>query len=134
MKLWKRAFLRDEWEWAESSLFGNFVLCFAPRWKAKKKTMRIVGRNKLDEFVQAHADARGWIETWLAEVHKVMWQTSQEIKARYAAASFLSDNVVIFNVKGNQYRLETSVAYKTSVVVIVWIGTHAEYDKRNKRR
>jgi mRNA interferase HigB len=96
--------------------------------------MRIVGREKLDEFVQAHASARVWIETWLAEVQEAVWPTSHEIKARYASASFLADNVVIFNVKGNEYRMEVSVAYKTSVVAILWIGTHAEYDKRNKRR
>ena len=96
--------------------------------------MRIAGRERLDEFVQAHAGARSWIETWLAEVQRAVWPTSQEVKARYASASFLSDNVVIFNVKGNEYRLEVSVAYKTSVVVILWVGTHSEYDKRNKRR
>ena len=60
------------------------------------------------------------------------------ISSRAAAAAFwgwfLSGGVVIFNVKGNAYRLEVTVAYRTGVVVIDWIGTHREYDERNERR
>ena len=92
--------------------------------------MRIVGRDKLDEFVGAHADARSWIENWLANVEAEQWKTSQDIKRSYASASFLADNVVILNVKGNRYRLEVQIAYKTGIVVVRWSGTHAEYTKR----
>ena len=53
---------------------------------------------------------------------------------RYASASLLSGNTVIFNVKGNEYRLEVTVAYKSSIVVIRWVGTHREYDERNRHR
>jgi mRNA interferase HigB len=56
------------------------------------------------------------------------------MKNRYAAASFLAGNIVIFNIKGNDYRLEVTVAYRTGIVVVDWIGTHAEYDARNRRR
>jgi mRNA interferase HigB len=62
------------------------------------------------------------------------WTTPQDIRRRYASASFLPQGVVIFNVKGNAYRLEATVAYRSGVVVIDWIGTHREYDERNKRR
>ena len=48
--------------------------------------------------------------------------------------SFLGGNIVIFNIKGNEYRLEVIVAYRTSVVVVEWVGTHTEYDVRNRRR
>jgi len=92
--------------------------------------MRVVGREKLDAFVKAHADARPWIENWLAEAERTRWRTPQEVKRLYSSASFLSNNIVIFNVKGNRYRMETSIAYNTNVVVIRWAGTHAEYDKR----
>jgi len=50
-----------------------------------------------------------------------------------ASASFVADTIVIFNIKGNDYRLEASVAYRTGVVVVNWIGTHAEYDARNSK-
>ena len=92
--------------------------------------MRIVGREKLDEFVGGHADARPWMENWIAEVEAARWRTPQDIKERHASASFLADNVVYFNVKGNRYRLEVLVAYNTGMVVVRWAGTHAEYTKR----
>lgn len=92
--------------------------------------MQIVGRDKLDEFAGAHADARTWIENWIADCEAARWQAPQQIKERYASASFLAERVVIFNVKGKRYRLETQVAFNTGVVVVRWIGTHAEYSKR----
>ncbi|HEV7800833.1 MAG TPA: type II toxin-antitoxin system HigB family toxin [Burkholderiales bacterium] len=69
-----------------------------------------------------------------AEVASGTWKTPQDVKTRYVAASFLPDNVVIFNVKGNEYRLEVFVADRTATVIVRWIGSHAEYDQRNKRR
>lgn len=92
--------------------------------------MRIVGRDGLDEFCRAHADARSWIANWLADAEAAQWRTSQDIKRSYASASFLPENLVIFNVKGNRYRLEVQVAYRTGIVVVRWFGTHAEYTKR----
>lgn len=96
--------------------------------------MKVVGRSVLDAFCQKHADARQWIENWLADVESAAWASPQAIKDRYPAASFLPENQVIFNVKGNEYRLETTVAYRTSVVVVNWLGTHAEYNRRNRKR
>ena len=92
--------------------------------------MRIAGREKLDDFVRAHADTRAWIENWIADTEKALWRTSRDITISYASASCLAGNVVIFNVKGNHYRLEVLVAYNTGVVVIRWAGTHAQYTKR----
>jgi len=92
--------------------------------------MRLIGRERLDEFTQTHADARAWIETWIADVEAVRWSAPQDIKESYASASFLTDRIVIFNVKGNRYRLEVQVAYNTGVVVVRWAGTHADYTKR----
>jgi mRNA interferase HigB len=96
--------------------------------------MKVLDRERLERFCRRHADARGWIENWLADVEAAAWIAPQDIRRRYASASFLPGNVVIFNVKGNAYRLEATVAYRTGVVIIDWIGTHPEYDERNKRR
>ncbi|MGH6608806.1 MAG: type II toxin-antitoxin system HigB family toxin [Burkholderiaceae bacterium] len=96
--------------------------------------MKVVGRDKLDAFCAKHTDARKWIENWLAEAETATWSTPQQIRNRYSSASFLRDNLVTFNVKGNAYRLEAVVAYKTGVVVVTWIGSHAAYDARNKAR
>ena len=92
--------------------------------------MRIAGRDELDEFVGDHADARTWIENWIADAETARWLTPQDIKRNYASVSFLASNIVIFNVKGNRYRMEVRVAYNTSTVVVRWAGTHAEYTKR----
>lgn len=96
--------------------------------------MWVVGREKLQDFTEKHTDAEDWIENWLADAENATWQTSRDIKGTYASASFLGANTVIFNVKGNHYRLEVTVAYKTGIVVVLWAGTHAEYDQRNARR
>jgi mRNA interferase HigB len=96
--------------------------------------VRLVGQDKLAAFCQRHPDASAWIATWRQEVLLSTWRSPVDVKARYNSASFLSGNTVIFNVKGNHYRLEVKVAYQTSTVVITWVGTHAEYDKRNGGR
>ena len=96
--------------------------------------MRILYRERLEQFCRKHADARKWIENWLGDVETARWLRPQDIRGRYASASFLAEGVVIFNVKGNTYRLEVCVVYRTGIVAIEWAGTHAEYDERNRKR
>ena len=96
--------------------------------------MKVLDRERLERFCRRRTDARGWIENWLADVEGAAWTSPQDIRRRHASASSLPEGVVIFNVKGNAYRLEVTVAYRTRVVVIEGIGTHREYDERNKRR
>ena len=96
--------------------------------------MNVVGRDQLQAFCEKHAETRKWLEHWLSEVEASSWVTPNDIKKKYASASFIGNNTVIFNVKGNDYRMETTVAYKTGIVAVRWLGTHAEYDKRNKQR
>ena len=96
--------------------------------------MRITGRERLEVFCSKHVDARGWIERWLADVELAAWTRPQEIRNQYASASFLPDNIVVFNVKGNAYRLEVVIGYRIATVAIRWAGTHKEYDRRNRRR
>jgi len=96
--------------------------------------VKVVGRDLLDAFCAQHADARAWIEAWLNEAEEMSWESPQDIKQRYATASFLAGNVVIFNVRGNRYRLEIKMSYRNGVAIICWAGTHREYDVRNRRR
>lgn len=91
--------------------------------------MRLVGREILDVFCCGHADCRKWLAAWISDIGAAQWRSPQDIKLRYATASFLSANTVIFNVRGNGYRMVTRVAYRVGVVQVQWIGTHAEYDK-----
>ena len=96
--------------------------------------MQILGLGIIHDFKNKHSDARGQIESWYYEVKEANWQTPTDIKKRFASASFLSDKIVIFNIKGNSYRLEVKVSFQRKKVIILWAGTHAEYDKRNKSR
>lgn len=92
--------------------------------------MRVIGTGKIDDFCQRHKDACGQVKAWLSEAKDAAWKIPQDIKNRYANASFLHDNIVIFNIKGNHYRLVVKVTYSAQTVLIKWLGTHAEYDKQ----
>jgi mRNA interferase HigB len=92
--------------------------------------MRILSLPLLEDFKRHHADVRGQLDAWRDEVERETWQTSQDIKRRYKSADFLADNRVIFNIKGNSYRLVVQVRYRNRIVVIEWVGTHAEYNKK----
>lgn len=91
--------------------------------------MRILGEREIVAFCRRHNQAKGYLEAWVDEVRRADWVTSHDIKKRYSTASFLSDNRVVFNIKGNDYRLVVQVVYINGIVKIERIGTHAEYDK-----
>jgi mRNA interferase HigB len=91
--------------------------------------MKVVGKERLQEFQTTHADVRTQLGAWLCEVENAQWLTPMDIKVRYANASFMSGNRVVFNLKGRRYRLDTKVNFKNQVVLIMRIGTHAEYSK-----
>jgi mRNA interferase HigB len=92
--------------------------------------MTLVGQDKIDAFVRRNTQARKPTQAWVAEVKNAQWKTPQDIKNRYRSADFLKNNRVIFDIKGNSYRLLVKVAYQTAIVFVEWIGTHGQYDKR----
>jgi mRNA interferase HigB len=69
------------------------------------------------------------LDSWFHEVTKAEWKNSAEVTKMYATASIVSVERVVFNIKGNDYRLVTAVDYRRRVVFIKWLGTHAEYGK-----
>lgn len=91
--------------------------------------MEILGRKLLEDFARDHADVRGAIDAWAVEVEAADWKGPEDIRARYSSASFLPENRVVFNLKGNRYRLDVRVAYRTKKVLVKRLGTHAEYNK-----
>ena len=92
--------------------------------------MKVIGSDKLLKFSNKHNQAKSALDSWFAEAERAVWKTSQDIKDRYGSADFLAGNRVIFNIKGNHYRLVVKVRYQNGIVAIEWIGTHAEYDKQ----
>jgi mRNA interferase HigB len=89
--------------------------------------VRIISRKKLKEFWERHTDARSSLESWLADVRQADWQMPNDIKMVYRNASFVANNRIIFNIKGNKYRLIVVVQYAYKIVFIRFIGTHQEY-------
>jgi len=69
------------------------------------------------------------LESWFADVKHAEWQKPDDIKAVYRNASFIANNRVVFNVKGNKYRLVVSIQYTFRIVFIRFVGTHQEYDR-----
>jgi mRNA interferase HigB len=91
--------------------------------------MKLIGRDKLAEFKRKHSDARSQVEAWTAEVEEAQWGSFHDVKRRYASASSLPDGKVVFNLKGNRYRLRAQVNYKLGIVKVDRVGTHEEYDR-----
>jgi len=91
--------------------------------------MNVLKRKTLIEYSKKYVDAKGQLDAWYHEAEKVNWSGPQDIKMRYPSASLLRNNVVVFNIKGNRYRLIVRVGYQAQVVFIKWFGPHADYDK-----
>ena len=91
--------------------------------------MRVISRKTLKDFWERHADAEQALKAWFHEAKSTRWKSFTDIKARYRSADALPGNRVVFNIKGNTYRLIVRLHYNTGIIFIRFIGTHAEYDK-----
>ena len=91
--------------------------------------MRIISRKTLREFWEKHPDAEQPFRAWYANVKRATWKSPADVKTGYRNISFVANNRVIFNIKGNRYRLVVAIDYEYSVVYIRFVGTHREYDK-----
>ncbi len=91
--------------------------------------MLVIGREIIEKFLKRHTDLTQQADVWWAEAVAAHWRRPSDIKAKYATASFLSDNRVLFNLKGNHYRLLVQVHFESSVVLILKIGTHEQYSR-----
>ena len=96
--------------------------------------MRIIARRTLRQFVERHAGRKGQhalkaaLDAWFDEVRKAKWASTADVKRLYATASVVSAERIVFNIKGNDYRLVVAVDFEKGIVWIKWIGTHEEYD------
>jgi len=90
---------------------------------------RIIAKRTLREFWEKHADSEQYLKTWYETAKSSGWSSPKDIKLTYGSASVLKDNRVVFNIKGNRYRLIVKFNYERQWAFIRFIGTHAEYDK-----
>jgi mRNA interferase HigB len=93
--------------------------------------MRLISRKKLIEFWTRYADSEEQLKAWASEVEHAHWKTPSDVKARYGTADILPGDRVVFNIKGNHYRLIVKIQYNIQIVFIRFIGTHKEYDRIN---
>jgi mRNA interferase HigB len=99
------------------------------------RRMRIIARRTLREFVEAlagHQDqsaVKAALDAWFDEAKKARWRNTADVKRSYATASIVTADRIVFNVKGNAYRLVVAVDFEKSIVWIKWIGTHRDYDR-----
>ena len=93
--------------------------------------MRVIAKKILRDFWTVHNDCEQQLKSWFQEASKAEWKNSNEIKQEYPSASILNDNRIVFNIKGNKYRLIVKINFGYQMVWIRFIGTHAEYDKIN---
>lgn len=85
--------------------------------------MRIIARRSLREFWEKHS------EVWYSLVKKSSWKNFNDLKANIRHASVVGNDRVVFNVKGNDYRLIAAIDYEKQILWIRFVGTHSEYDK-----
>lgn len=103
-------------------------------------SVRVIARSTLNGFVSNCVDSRlrttvkKHLDAWFAEVEKASWNDPAELKAQFRSASIVSDERVVFNIKGNDYRLIVAINYHYQILLIIWLGTHKEYDKIDAAR
>lgn len=95
--------------------------------------MNIISKRTLVQFYEQHPQAKSALEVWHSNARKSVWTTPEDIKQVYSSTSFLRDNRVVFNIKGNDFRLIliAHIDYPRKIVRVKFIGTHAQYDKIN---
>lgn len=98
--------------------------------------MRIIAKRTLTKFWVRHPIAEHPLRSWFDEAAVATWANPNEVKQQYGTASIISQKRIVFNIHGNAFRLIVDIEYRLSIIFIVWIGTHREYntiDARNIR-
>ena len=96
-------------------------------------SMRIIAKRTLQEFWKLYPDAEPSLLDWYDIVTSQGWHSPNDVKITFGSASIIDSHRVIFNIKGNDYRLITHIDYVFEMVFILWVGTHKEYDQVNAK-
>jgi mRNA interferase HigB len=96
--------------------------------------MRVIAVSTLREFWEKHPQAEIPLRAWFADASRADWKNPATIKAAHRNASFVGSNRVVFNIKGNDFRLVVAVHYNRRMMYVRFVGTHTEYDKINAER
>ena len=99
----------------------------------KTKELRVIAKKVLREFWEKHNDCEQQLKAWFQEGSKAEWTNPKEIKTEYPSASIIGNDRIVFNIKGNSYRLIIKINFDYQMIWIRFIGTHPEYDKVNAK-
>lgn len=91
--------------------------------------MHVYSRKTLREFWEKHPDSQQALQAWYVNVKHANWKTPSDIKQANQTASFLQNDRIVFNIKGNTYRIVVVVEYVHGSVYIRFIGTHSQYSR-----
>jgi len=112
----------------------DLLYCLLSSFKGKlfyTSLMNVISKRTLIKFYEEHSQAKSALEVWHSDARKATWNTPDDIKQIYSSASFLKDNRVVFNIKGNDFRLIVHIDYLRHIARVKFIGTHSQYDKIN---
>jgi len=90
---------------------------------------RIFAKSTLRKFWEEHPDAEQYLKTWYDTTVNADWRNPSDVKQTYSTASILKNNRIVFNIKGNSYRLIAKFNFEKQWIFIRFVGTHGEYDK-----
>jgi mRNA interferase HigB len=91
--------------------------------------MRIITRKALRDFWERYPDAEASLKAWFHDAQRANWSSPNDIRQVYASASIIDSHRVVFNIRGNNYRLVVAINYAYKIIYIRFIGTHREYDQ-----
>ena len=91
--------------------------------------MRIIKTKPLSDFWRIHPDAESGLRQWIAQCRASSWRSMTDVKEYARSADWVGNSRVVFNVAGNKYRLVVAIHFKTGIVLVKFIGTHADYNK-----
>lgn len=91
--------------------------------------MRIIAKKTLKEYFEKNAESKQPLLIWYKEVNNGKWKNHNEMKETFTSLSIIPNERIVFNIKGNKYRVVTKVNYDYQIMWIRFVGTHAEYDK-----
>ena len=91
--------------------------------------MRVFSKSTLRDFYEKHNDCKEPLLTWYKVTTKANWQSFNDVKKYFNSTDCIRDSLLVFNIKGNKYRLAVDFHFKFSWAFVTFIGTHADYDK-----
>ncbi|MDA0895027.1 MAG: type II toxin-antitoxin system HigB family toxin [Proteobacteria bacterium] len=95
--------------------------------------MRVIGRSRIERFIDRHATYRKGVATWLAILSCARWRSSHDLISDVPNTRGLGKGRFVFNICGNHVRAIVAVNFSVQVADVRFIGTHAEYDRIDAR-